>query len=178
MTFVRPLLLLVVCVVCACSPTLNWRDTQPEGSGLRLTFPCKPASRVRELVLAGQPAAMHLHSCDAGDATFALTATDLTDPSFVAAALGALEQSAVLNIDAAPASTTRAAFSAKGMTPSPAAQRLVLQGHLPDGTPVRQEAAFFSSGLRIYQATVLSKSSRPLAADAVDTFFDSIVVAR
>lgn len=163
-------------VLTACSPTLNWRDAQPEGSAVRLSFPCKPASRSRDVVIAGKPVAMQLHSCDAGDATFALTVADVADPALVAPILAGLKLASARNIDAT--STLRAHFSIKGMTPSGEDERLMSVGHLPDGSGVRQEAAFFTLGTRVYQATILSKADRRLEADAADTFFGSVVPSR
>lgn len=176
MTPLHPGLAVFALLLAACSPTLDWRDSRPEGSGARLTFPCKPASRAREVLLADKRLPMRLHSCDAGDATFALTVVDLPDPSSAPAVVAALKQAAMGNIDAT--SLSAAAFTAKGMTPSPAAERVVADGKLPDGSAVRQEAAFFTAPSRAYQATILSKPGKRLAPDAADTFFDSIELAR
>ncbi|MDB5819293.1 MAG: hypothetical protein JWQ11_2933 [Rhizobacter sp.] len=116
---------------------------------------------------------MRLHSCVAGDATFALTVSDIADAALVSKSLDALKQSAIRNIDAT--STSRTMFSLKGTAPAVAAERLASVGRLPDGSAVLQNAAFFVKQSRIYQATILSKADHRLEADAADTFFDSIV---
>ena len=45
---------------------------------------------------------------------------------------------------------------------------VALLGRRPDGSSVRQQAAFFAHGLRIYQASVLGSE---LPAEATETFF-------
>jgi hypothetical protein len=46
-----------------------------------------------------------------------------------------------------------------------------MEGRLPDGRRVVEDAAFFVKGLRVYAATVLGES---IPAEAVETFFASI----
>ena len=41
------------------------------------------------------------------------------------------------------------------MTPNPAAIRLRVEGRLPDGKAVQEQAVFFVRGLRVYQASVI-----------------------
>ena len=57
------------------------------------------------------------------------------------------------------------------MTPNPEALRLAVAGRFPDGAALREEAAFFSRGLRVYQATVVG--ARP-APQAVESFFSGL----
>jgi hypothetical protein len=51
------------------------------------------------------------------------------------------------------------------MTPNPQALRLTVDGWWPDGTALREEAAFFSRGLRVYQATVFGAKPAPQATE-------------
>ena len=71
----------------ACSPTLDWREVQPEGAGAQLMFPCKPSTNVRTLQLAGARIPMALHACSAGQMTFALAVADVIDAARVGPAL-------------------------------------------------------------------------------------------
>lgn len=153
----------------ACSPTLDWREMRPEGSGIAMSFPCKPDRRARAVVVAGHPVRMEMLSCTAGEATYALTFADLPDPAAVAPALAELRALAATNITAAPAAPSR--LQVPGMTPNPQAGRIALSGRLPDGATVQEQAAFFAKGMRVYQASVIGAS---LGGEAAEPFFAAL----
>ena len=161
-----PLTALSVFGLAACSPALDWREFQPEGSGVVATFPCKPDRHVRTVQLAVQTVRMEMLACAADDAQFALSFLDLDDPAKVSTALAELQALAAGNLGASRRESRPAAVP--GMTPNPAAARLRLEGRQPDGTALQEEAVFFAKGLRVYQATVLGRQLRPGAAE---TFF-------
>jgi hypothetical protein len=153
----------------ACSPTLDWREVRPEGAGLLALFPCKPSKDARRVALAGVPLRIGLQACQAGGATFALSFADTGDPARVAATLEALRAAAGINLSGTPVVVGPA--QVPGMTPQALAQRVALQGRLPDGSAVRQELLFFVKGTVIYQATVLGPHVDPAAIDA---FFEGL----
>ena len=161
----RPLAVLAMLAAAGCSPTLDWREFQPEGSGIVATFPCKPDRHARSVKLAVQTVRIELLSCSADDTQFALSYFDLDDPSTVSAALAELQGLAAGNLGATERQVQRAAVP--GMTPNSEAARLRLAGRQSDGSTLQEEAVFFAKGLRIYQATVLG---RRLGAGAADTF--------
>ncbi|RVT51446.1 hypothetical protein [Rubrivivax albus] len=166
----RRLLWLLPLVVAACSPAQDWRQLQPEDSGVALQFPCKPVSHAREVTLAGMPLRLTLHACTAGDdATYALAVADVGDPAKVGAALQALLDGAAGNVGAG---TPRVLpLAVRGATPNPATQRVALDGMRSDGAPVQMQVAVFTKGTRVMQATVLG---RRIDADAADTFFGAL----
>ncbi len=153
----------------ACSPALDWREFQPEGSGVVANFPCKPDRHSRTVALAVQPVRMEMLVCDAGETKFALSYFDLADPAKVSDALGELRAHAVGNLgvqrDAAQP------VGVPGMTPNPHALRVRIEGRQPDGTVIQEQAVFFSKGLRIYQATVLGQQ---VNAEAAETFLGGL----
>lgn len=153
----------------ACSPTLDWRELRPDGSGIVLRLPCKPDRHARSLVMAGHAVRMEMLACSAGGATFALTFADLPDPAAIAPALAELRERAVANIGAAPAAP--AGVNVPGMTPNPQAGRITLSGRLPDGVAVQAQAVFFAKGLRVYQASVIG--ARP-DGEAQEIFFAAL----
>ena len=55
-----------------------------------------------------------------------------------------------------------------GMTPNAQSQRLAVVGSKPDGAALQVQSAFFTRGLRVYQAAVIGEA---LPGDAVDPFF-------
>ncbi|MCB1998197.1 MAG: hypothetical protein H6933_18000 [Burkholderiaceae bacterium] len=154
----------------ACSPAQDWRQLQPEDSGVVLQFPCKPASNARDVTLADARVRLTLHACTAGDeVTYALAVADVADPGRVAPALQALLDSAAGNVGA----TTRRAMplAVRGATPNAVTQRVALDGTRGDGEPVQAQVAVFSKGTRVMQATVLG---RRLDGEAADTFFGAL----
>lgn len=163
-----------VCAVlglAACSPALDWRQLRPEGLGIEVTFPCRPASHARRVQLAGQPVSMVLHACSIDGMTFGLASAELPDVRQVDAALMELADAAVRNLSATL--DTEDAADVAGMTPSARARRVRLSGRLPDGRSVVEHAAFFARGARVYQATLLGNGLPP---EAVEVFFGGLKV--
>lgn len=167
--FLAPLALAVALIAAGCSPALDWREFQPEGSGIVATFPCKPDRQTRTVKLAVQTVRFELISCAADDVQFALSYFDLDDPGQVSAALKELQSLAAGNLGASERRARRA--EVPGMTPNPDAARLKLEGRQPDGSTLQQEAVFFAKGLRVYQATLLGRRLRP---DAAETFLSGL----
>lgn len=170
MTFCRPCVAAALAaLLAACSPTLNWRDVRPEGSGATLLMPCRPDEQRRDVTLAGATVRLSMSACRAGAQTWALAHADVGATSRVSAALTELRVAAAANLGAS-APRTRP-LDVPGATPNTASQRLQLAGHLPDGTAVQEEVAVFARGTRVFQATVIGPS---LPADGVQTFFTSL----
>ena len=156
----------------ACTPSLDWREVRPEGSGARLMFPCKPASHARQVALAGAAVEMSMFACSAGAATYALAFADMADPARVTPALAELARAASANLQSSTSGLS-APLRVPGMTPNDQAARWQIAGRLPDGRAVQEHAAFFAYGTRVYQATVLGER---LDAEALDTFFGALRV--
>ena len=150
----------------ACSPTLDWREFVPEGSELGMTFPCRTDRHARPVALAGVTVQMQMLVCSAGDATWAVSFFDVSDPARVSAALAEWRASAVANVQGAASQPVPVQI--KGMTPNEQALRVLVAGKLPDGAAVQEHAAFFVRGLRVYSATVIG--AKP-PAQAVEVFF-------
>lgn len=155
----------------ACSPTLDWRDVRPPGSGVQLLFPCKPATETRSVALAGQLLKMTMVACQAGGATYALAFADTGDAARLANALIALREAQAGNLRARP--QPPAPLRVAGARALPQAERVQLEGQFPDGTAVRQHAGYFAAGTRVYQVAVLGAVVETGAADA---FFEGIRV--
>ncbi|RZI80505.1 MAG: hypothetical protein EOP38_22280 [Rubrivivax sp.] len=170
----------------ACSPALNWRTVQLDGSaGLQASFPCKPLHDERGVQvpgLPGPPVLMHMAACQAAQATWAVSYFDVQDVTQVSPALAANGQSLRNNLQAEQSSRAGGASSPPltaqdlgdsaipGMTPNPQAKHWRLLTQRPDdsGAMVAFEvhAWHFSHGLKVFQATLW----RPVPpADANDS---------
>jgi hypothetical protein len=153
----------------ACSPALDWREFVPEDTDIRVSFPCRPDRQARPVMLAGATVRMEMLACSAGEMTFALAFADVADPTQVGPSLAALHRTAIANVQGDKPET--AAFSLKDMTPNDSAGRLVVSGRLPSGARVREHAAFFARGMRVYQASVIGANP---ATAAVETFIGGL----
>lgn len=165
-----PCAILLGALLAACTPALDWREVRMEDGRASALFPCKPKSQSRQAALAGAPTRMTLLSCEADGGTFALAQADLVDPARVGVALAEMAAALAANLQAG--SVRSEALVVPGMTPNPHAQRLRIEGRMPDGAPVAEDAALFTRGTRVYQAAVLG--ARPGAA--AQTFLDSLRV--
>ena len=157
----------------ACSPALDWRDVRPAGSGLVMLFPCRPEQAERVVAVAAASVSMRLASCAAASATFSLAVLDAGAPERAQALLDALQKQTVANVGGIamqlPVPRTASAPLLGG------ALHLRIEGKLPDGRPVIEEALFFSRGARVYQATMLGTAQRA-GSEPGETFFGSIRV--
>ncbi len=152
-----------------CAPALNWRDVRPPGSGLLAQLPCKPASQVRSVKLAGAAVSMTVLACDAGGATWSLAWADVAEPAQVGPALAALREAALNNLGAGAA--TPLPLAVKGSTQHVQAARVSFSGKLPSGTAVQAQSAVFAKALRVFQASALGAE---LDAAAAQVYFDAL----
>jgi len=155
--------LALACALPACTPEMNWREVRADDGNASVMLPCRPDRHRRDVALAGTTVKMDLLVCTAGGATFALSSLALADPSEVTAALVALRAAMLDNLGGSVLRSTSWALA--GMTPNAQAARVEASGRLPDGTAVRQEAAFFARGLHIYQASIIGPHVEPEAAE-------------
>lgn len=155
----------------ACSPALDWRQIRPDGLGVEVAFPCRPASQTRMVVLVGLPVEMTLYACSIDGQTFGLASAEMPDVRQVDAALAELTGAATRNISATVDAVVNA--DVPGMTPHARARRVRLIGRMPDGRAVIEYVMVFARGARVYQTTLIG--SGPTAA-VVEAFFGSLKV--
>ena len=160
----------LACATNACTPTLDWRDVWPEGSGLQALFPCKPDGHARHLPLAGAAVELTLFACTAGGSTYAVAFADVGQPQLVEPALAELMSAAARNIDAKGAPAV-VALHVAGLTANLRAGRQAIVGRLADGMAVEEQVAVFARGTRVYQATMVGAR---LEAQAIEMFFGAL----
>lgn len=164
-----PITAFLAVALAACSPALDWREFTPEGSGVKVSFPCRPDRHARAVVVAGASVRMEMWVCEAAGSTFAVGFFDVPDPMQATASLREIQAVMLANVRGALASSAPAKVI--GMTPNLQALRVSGAGQLPDGRAVQVHAAYFARGLRVYQATLIGARPQP---QAVETFFDGL----
>lgn len=139
-------LLAALLLLGACSPSLDWREVRPEGSGAELMFPCKPEQGRRPA--SAQEPAMGLAVCRAAELSFSLSWSEMPRPDMVGPALRTMGEGLRQRLNAPE--TTWQALQLRGMTPRPESGQQSLSGP-------RQKArqALFSRGLKVYQLVML-----------------------
>ncbi|MEO6030892.1 MAG: hypothetical protein ABIP61_03145 [Burkholderiaceae bacterium] len=153
----------------ACSPELDWREVSAEGDSLAALFPCRPDRLERTAAFGDAKVSMRMLVCSTGGSTYAIAFFDVADPARVALTLRDWRAIAVGNVRGV--NPQLGPLQIGGMTPNPEALRLAVDGQFPDGAALREEAAFFSRGLRVYQATVVGARPTP---QAVEGFFSGL----
>ena len=164
--------LVAVIGLAACTPTLNWREIQPEGSELFAMFPCKPERFARSVPLAGARVEMRMSSCVVDGATFAVAYASVAEPGQVTPAITALRTAAAGNIGGVASEMGPA--SVPGMTPNPLASRVTIKGRGADGGILEEQVVFFVKGLRVYQASIVGPK---VDGEAADTFVTGLRIA-
>lgn len=156
----------------ACSPTMDWREVKPaQADGLRALFPCQPDLTERTVRLPSVPQAvvMRVLSCQAGEATWALSQVTVPEASQVGPTLVGLARIMQDNLAAASQMagsqeavrvTSLGTVKVPGMTPQPDSQGWRYEARRVDGwgRPLNMAvtAWHFSHGLSVFQASVSS----------------------
>jgi hypothetical protein len=148
----------VVCLVAACSPTLDWRDVRL-GPDTRLQFPCKPDRLERKVPLLDRAAAAQMLVCEGGGLTWSATVFDLGDPLLAPAALRELHHVLLANMNGVEDAAQSVVVP--GMTVGTLAQRSQIHGSRPDGTATAAQALFVARGPRVYQLVVMARPDAP-----------------
>ncbi|MBI2725464.1 MAG: hypothetical protein HYX42_04360 [Polaromonas sp.] len=154
----------------ACSPSLNWRDVRPEGTGLALLLPCKPDKAQRTVPLGGSATELNMLGCDAGGATFAVASADIGNAANVAEVLAQWQKLTLSNMKAAPGAQVLP-LKVAGSAPLPPAVLVKAQGQRADGQAVSGQAAYFAKGTQVFQVVMYAGKAAP---EASETFFSSL----
>jgi hypothetical protein len=157
----------------ACSPRYNWRELRMEQTPLLLMLPCKPEQASRSLAFGNSTLDMHMLGCEAGDSTFAITATRVQDPSLRTTTLALWQRSTQARWHIATAKPLP--FTLNGSTSVDGTGQINATGQAADGKPMAIHAAWFAQGPWLFQAAVYTRGGpRNLSADVTDTFFSGL----
>jgi hypothetical protein len=162
---------LLMVLLCACTPTLNWRDVRLEsadGSALKASLPCKPDTATRKQQLADIQVDLSMMGCVANETTFTLSRIPLSSPLDAPKVLAAWQAAGVVNIKAKPAPLSAATVSGAGAWP--AATRVTLTSATTQAHML-WFAKQTATGVTLYQAALYGKQ---LSDEAMTTFFESL----
>lgn len=138
----------------ACSPALNWRQTELEGMATLL--PCKPDRATRPMPLGTQTLDMQIAGCEAQGALYAIGHVKSSSIESAPTTLRAWRAATLANMNAT--SITPQPWSAKGLTsgakPLTSSELVAAQGKRPDGSPVQARLAWVQRGADVYQLAV------------------------
>jgi hypothetical protein len=149
--------------LCACAPSLNWRDVPIADTALMALFPCKPDDTERTVPLADQAARVTMRSCEAGGTTYAVGHARLSDPSGAARALAQWRDATRNGLGPQPV-----AVSLQPPQDAPALpQMLALQATRdPSQTPAQTlQGVWFARGADVFAAFVLGDGLPPAATE-------------
>lgn len=165
-----------VLVLAACNPTFNWREVRPDNTALSLLLPCKPDKAEKTVPLGGQPVALLMLGCDAGEVTFAVAVADIGDVSRAETVLAQWQALTLANMKAGPAGTGPGAsqvtpFRPAGMAGGAPALMVKASGQRADGRAVAGQAAYFSRGSQLFQVVLYAGV---IDAEVAETYFSSL----
>lgn len=167
----------------ACSPTLDWREVRFEGtmeaseaSPLTALLPCKPDRATREQTVGGERVSLSMIGCTASGATFTLSRMVLKNSAKTPQVLAAWQAAALANSHpinthaTVPTQPETIPFKVPGASGWPAAVRMNLSAN-----QMAWFAQLAGADIVLYQAAIYgSHDAKPLAAEATNTFFESL----
>ena len=163
--------LVLILLLCACTPALNWRDVRLEsadGSTLKAALPCKPDTATRKQQLNDIQVDLSMMGCVANETTFTLSRMPLANPLDAPKVLAAWQAAAAANMKTKLVPSTAATVAGAGVWPTPS--RVTLSG-----TTTQAQLLWFAKqsrdGLTLYQAAVYGKQA---SNEAIATFFESL----
>jgi hypothetical protein len=143
---------LLLPVLSACTPTLNWRELALDEGRLRASFPCKPDQARRDQDVGGQKLTLHMAGCEAGDALFVVAYLQV--PAGVASQqlLAHWQQQVTHKLRAASWTDETVRIRGAGAQPEPLVRQA--QGVDESGRALQLQAVWFAREDRLYHAAI------------------------
>lgn len=129
-------------VLCACQPSLNWREIHDTDGHFRIMMPGKPASASRDIVLSGIPCTMQMRGVTEEGLTFTVGWTEAHDAQQTGLLWQAMLQGMLSNIGATVPSGTAPGTIVRAT------------GKTPQGTDIAMHARFLIQDNYVYQIVV------------------------
>ena len=157
---------MVVGVLTACSPALNWRKVTV--AQLAAQLPCKPDQAQRDVELAGARRTIAMWGCEANGALYAVSYVQLESPADVERVAAAWQEAAIRKIAGAAAQPLPwKAPSARGSADATTATLLQATATAADSQPLQARWAWLTRGDTVYHLAVFAPE---LTASHTDPF--------
>lgn len=127
---------------------------------------------MRHVTLGGVSLDLHMNACETQGQVFALAYATLPPSASAPDLLRDLQRATSRNL--APATATEVSLDVPGMASDEAARRIQWQGRRPDGHSQTMDAAYFTGGGLIYQASIVGTARDP---DIAQMFFTNLRLA-
>lgn len=157
-----PCLLMLAAALAACSPKYDWRDYRSADAPYAVLFPGKPATQTRDIHLGELPVRMTMTATEIDGVVFAVGSAQLADAAQAPAAIEAMKNAMVTNIQATITSSKPAAGGALEIDAA----------GTQNGRPMRLTGRFIARDKRVYQVVVIGAADH-MAPDVVDTYLSS-----
>ncbi|MGV8898645.1 MAG: hypothetical protein ACOH2B_05275 [Burkholderiaceae bacterium] len=162
-----PMLLVVLCLLAACSPRLNWRQVDGVDAPFAVLMPAKPSTLSRSIDLDGLPVTMSMTAAEVDGVTFAVGVIDLPDAASAPRALQAMKLALVRNINGS--------IESEKINDSNSFDVVATGSIGRSNQPARLLAHFAARDQRVYQVIMVGTGSamNAIGTDASESFFTS-----
>lgn len=161
-------------LLAACSPALDWRDYRSPDAPFTALFPGKPSVLTREIDLNGQKVQLTMTASEAEGNTFAIGTAVVASATLAEAALPAMQQALLRNINGQV--SNEAASSASSSSPAGSHQQSSMRidaAGSRNGRPVQLIGRFVARDTRIVQIVIMGEPGK-LSREDIDTFMDGV----
>lgn len=160
-----------ILVLAACSPKFDWRTVRGNPVPFEVLLPAKPASITRPVDLGAARVDMTMTAAEVDGVSFAVGAAILPDAAGSGAALAAMKNGLVRNINGSIRRESGDVRQAGKADAAPLEVEAVGR-RAPNGEELLLLARFFARDARVYQVLVLGPSNKVARTEA-ETFFSS-----
>jgi hypothetical protein len=144
----------------SCSPRLDWRQVQDEGSDLHFLLPCKPERATRSIALPDKRAlSLRMVGCETAGALYAVSWTELDDEAAVAQVWAAWPNAVQKAMQADGAKEV--VFKTPGLMRADRLMQQKAQGQTPDARPVQAEWMWAVRGKRMVHMAIYAEKLGP-----------------
>ena len=167
----------VVIPLSACTPKYDWREVRGTDTPFTVLLPAKPSTYTRPVNLGGIKANMTMTAAEIDDVTFAVGTAELPDTAQAQAALLAMKETLVKNINGVVRQEKTQLGSTRSTIELEAGPGAAQSAASKTGgdKEIALHARFFARDRRVYQVIVAGRE-RAIRPESVDTFLTSFKI--
>ena len=169
--------LTVFLCLAGCSPALNWRVVAQSDGGYSATYPDKPVSVTRQLMLAGLSVPLTLQAATVEGSYYAVGVVDLAAPagpsggaSSALSGKGPELQAALIQALLNNVKSTNVQSDSKAWAGVSEVVWVQAEGTLPDGTRASAQGRFFQHQGKLYEVLLVGPANKVDAGTSTQFF--------